>query len=88
MGENSDNEQRSSSENNYFEDESASDEVSNNTEEGDEKTMRLQIGDDVLTVFPEDNSSADALIELISQKPLTIKMQDYGNMEKVGPIGT
>ena len=35
-----------------------------------------------------DNASAVALAELLaSAGPLTISMHDYGNMEKVGPIG-
>ncbi len=34
-----------------------------------------------------DNPSADALIELLQQAPLTIEMSDYASMEKVGPIG-
>ena len=35
-----------------------------------------------------DNSSTVALIKLLKDGPLTIAMSDYGNMEKVGPIGT
>lgn len=35
-----------------------------------------------------DNSSADALIKLLSKGDVTVEMQDYGNMEKVGPLGT
>lgn len=35
-----------------------------------------------------DNTSTAALIDLIKAKPLTIAMRDYGNMEKVGSIGT
>nr|WP_321453992.1 cyclophilin-like fold protein [uncultured Carboxylicivirga sp.] len=41
-----------------------------------------------LTATMVDNSSVDALLELIENSPLTIAMSDYGNMEKVGPIGT
>nr|WP_319400734.1 cyclophilin-like fold protein [uncultured Carboxylicivirga sp.] len=41
-----------------------------------------------LTATMVDNSSVDALLELIENGPLTIAMSDYGNMEKVGPIGT
>jgi hypothetical protein len=58
------------------------------TEDGDKNTMKLQINNNVLTVNLEDNTSSEALKDLISQEPLTIKMQDYGNMEKVGPVGT
>ena len=35
-----------------------------------------------------DNSSAVAFYELLEKGPVTIKMTDYGNFEKVGPIGT
>ncbi len=35
----------------------------------------------------ESNPSAQALAELLANGPLTIAMHDYGNMEKVGPIG-
>lgn len=42
----------------------------------------------VLTATMAQNSSVTALAELLKEGPLTIKMSDYGNMEKVGPIGT
>ena len=35
-----------------------------------------------------DNSSAVAFYELLKKGPVTIKMHDYGNFEKVGPLGT
>ncbi len=35
-----------------------------------------------------DNSSADALMKLLSEGDVTVEMEDYGNMEKVGPLGT
>ena len=35
-----------------------------------------------------DNSSAMAFYELLEKEPITIKMNDYGNFEKVGPLGT
>ena len=50
--------------------------------------MDIQIGDRVLTAELADNSSAEALAELLADGPLTLELQDYGNMEKVGPIGT
>lgn len=34
-----------------------------------------------------DNPSAEALKALLAEGPLTISMEDYANMEKVGPIG-
>jgi len=41
----------------------------------------------ILTATMVNNSSTAALIELLKNNPLTIAMTDYGNMEKVGPIG-
>lgn len=49
--------------------------------------MRITVGDRVFTAVLADNSSADALKEILMAGPLTIDMSDYGNMEKVGPIG-
>lgn len=59
-------------------------------EEGKMKTnmINIQVGDTILTAELSDNSSADALIELLSEGPLTVEMSDYGSFEKVGPIGT
>ena len=34
----------------------------------------------------EDNSSAEAFLEKIKEKPLTIEMHDYANFEKVGDL--
>lgn len=52
-------------------------------------TIRLTIKDGkTFTATLADNSSADALIELLSKGDVTVKMEDYGNMEKVGPLGT
>ena len=52
--------------------------------------IRLNIvtNDTILTATMEDNSSAKALLELLKDNPLTINMSDYGNMEKVGDLGT
>ncbi|KAK8892767.1 hypothetical protein M9Y10_030008 [Tritrichomonas musculus] len=50
--------------------------------------MLLTIGSTVLKSILVNNTSTDALKELLNQKPLTIEMNDYGNFEKVGPIGT
>ena len=45
-------------------------------------------GSHKLTATLVDNSSATAFYELLKQGPVTIKMRDYGNFEKVGPLGT
>ena len=52
-------------------------------------SIRLRIKDGkTFTATLADNSSADALIELLSKGDMTVEMEDYGNMEKVGPLGT
>ena len=50
--------------------------------------LNLTINGTVLTAALADNTSAQALRELLADGPLTIDMNDYGNMEKVGPLGT
>jgi hypothetical protein len=52
-----------------------------------ENKLNLTIGNTTLTATLADNSSAEALLELLADKPLTIDMSDYGNMEKVGGLG-
>ena len=46
------------------------------------------VGKNVLTIKMEDNSSAQAFVDLLQGGDLTIDMHDYGNFEKVGSIGT
>ena len=58
------------------------------TEKDEMKTIILTVNNQVLTAKLVDNSSADALVELLQEGPLSIQMSDYGNMEKVGEIGT
>ncbi|MDO5336332.1 MAG: cyclophilin-like fold protein [Eubacteriales bacterium] len=58
-----------------------------NTESIEAELMKVTIGDTVFTATLADNSSAQALAELLREGPLTIDMHDYANMEKVGPIG-
>lgn len=49
--------------------------------------MKLQIGKHRFTATMENNTSVDALNEMLKTGPVTIKMKDYGNMEKVGSLG-
>jgi hypothetical protein len=58
------------------------------TEAAEMQKLTIIVGSTEFTATMENNSSAEALIELLSKKPLTIEMQDYGNMEKVGGLGT
>lgn len=44
--------------------------------------MYLQIGDRVLTVQMAENTSVQALFELLADGPLTLDMSDYAGMEK------
>lgn len=68
--------------------ESKEDDVENELSEvQEESTMKVTVGDTVFIATLADNSSAQALKELLAEGPLTINMSDYGNMEKVGPIG-
>ena len=49
--------------------------------------MYVKAGNKIFEAALVDNSSTQALKELLSKGPLTIDMQDYANMEKVGTIG-
>lgn len=52
-------------------------------------SIKLTIkGGKTFTATLADNSSAEALIKLLSKGDVTVEMEDYGNMEKVGPLGT
>ncbi len=53
-----------------------------------DNTMKITARDTTFTAAFADNSSAEALKELLAEGPLTINMSDYASMEKVGPIGT
>ncbi len=57
-------------------------------EKVDRNTLYLKINGTTLTASLVDNSSTRALKELLSRNDITIGMHDYGNFEKVGPLGT
>lgn len=59
-----------------------------NQEETEGNTMKITAGNRTFTAALAENSSVTALKELLKEGPLTIHMSDYGNMEKVGSIGT
>ena len=48
----------------------------------------IHVNDTVLTVKAENNSSSEALLQLLGTGDITITMHDYGSFEKVGPLGT
>lgn len=65
----------------------------NPTESTEEKNLNaeeiyIKVGQNTLTVFPEDNESVKALKELLTEKPLTISASNYGGFEKVCSLGT
>ena len=65
------------------------DQNTENTEEDAEmKSITMRINDEDVEVIWEDNESAEALAELVSESPLTIDMSMYGGFEQVGAIGT
>ncbi len=68
--------------------ETASEETDNSIEHMEDNTMKITARDTTYTATLADNSSAEALKELLTRGPLTINMSDYASMEKVGPIGT
>ena len=49
--------------------------------------MKVQVGENVFTATLADNSSVDALKELMGDEPLTLNMSDYANMEKGADLG-
>lgn len=51
-------------------------------------SMDITINDTTLTATMEDNSSAQALLDMLQSVPLTIDMHDYAGMEKVGTLDT
>ncbi|MCM1523678.1 MAG: cyclophilin-like fold protein [Ruminococcus sp.] len=56
------------------------------TKEETEMKMNIQIGEHTLTATLAENSSAEALIELLRERDVTVNMHDYANMEKVGVL--
>lgn len=52
-----------------------------------DNVMTISANGHVFTATLEENSSAQALKDMLRQGPLTVDMRDYANMEKVGEIG-
>lgn len=62
-------------------------ESTNNTDRKEYTQMKVTVGEKTFVANLNNNSSAQALVELLKTGPLTIDMHDYGNFEKVGQIG-
>ena len=58
------------------------------TEKGAKRALKLSVGGKILTATLVENSSVDALKNLLTKGDLTIEMEDYASMEKVGALGT
>ncbi len=50
-------------------------------------TLELTVEGSTFTATLEENSSTQALKERLAQGPLSMRMSDYGDMEKVGSLG-
>lgn len=55
-------------------------------EEDAEMILNIQVDNQLLTATLEQNSSVDALVDMLAEGPVTINMDDYANMEKVGEL--
>lgn len=55
-------------------------------EEKNEMLLKIEVNDYILYADLENNSSAEALKEKLSEGSITIEMSDYGNFEKVGDL--
>ncbi len=60
----------------------------NNIQQETTNELYIEIGDNTLTAVLEDNESAKALKELLTENPLTISASNYGGFEKVCSLGT
>ena len=59
----------------------------NTQQEETEMKMKIQVGDTIFTATLAENSSVDALKELMADGSLTLNMSDYANMEKNADLG-
>ena len=48
--------------------------------------VNIRVGDEILSVEMESNSSADAFFEKLKVDDISIEMHDYGSFEKVGDL--
>ena len=62
--------------------------IQDNEPEQESDTMVMAINGKKVSVEWEDNESVEALMDLVSKEPLSIRMSMYGGFEQVGSIGT
>ena len=65
----------------------ATEQEENTQQEKTEMKMQIQVGDTTFTATLAENSSVDALKELMADGPLILNMSDYANMEKNADLG-
>ena len=51
-------------------------------------TIKISANDSEFTAVLTDNSSSQAFVEMLENGDITIEMEDYGDFEKVGSLGT
>lgn len=56
--------------------------------EDTEMKLNIQIGQYTFTATLQNNAAADAFVQMLTQKPIVMKMRDYSGFEKVGSLGT
>ena len=61
--------------------------IQNNTEENEVTNMNVQVGDVVFSATLEENEAVSALVEMMRESPVVIRMSDYSGFEKVGSLG-
>ena len=60
---------------------------SQSTSGNEEGKVKITAGNTVFYAELEDNSSAQVFRKMLLEGPVTVQMNDYGDMEKVGPLG-
>lgn len=67
--------------------ESTTEATTSDTDKEETQMLHIQAGESEFTAAWADNSSVDALKELLAEGPLTLTMSDYAQMEKGADLG-
>lgn len=67
--------------------EPATEAMTSDTDKEETQMLHIQAGESEFTATWADNSSVDALKELLAEGPLTLTMSDYAQMEKGADLG-
>ena len=59
-----------------------------NCSAAEKEMIYAHVNEDVLTILPAENSSAEAFLDILRDGDVIVEMHDYGSFEKVGPLGT